>query len=111
MFCFTINYFAPFTLGLIPGPQSYFKDFNNTYVTACGTSFYSQCFPSETIDLGFAATCLHWLQKKPCNITNGLHHTQITVESEKKLFAEQAAKDWEQILLKRALEIKHGKLH
>ena len=34
---------------------------------------------------------------------------QITIESERRTFKEQAAKDWEQILLCRAAEMKNGK--
>ena len=95
--------------GLIPSPvPSFFKDFTNVFVTASGMSYYSQCLPYSTIDLGFCASAMHWLQKKPCNITNGVHHTQITIESERQMFVEQGAKDWELILLQRAKEMKHG---
>ncbi|CAL4234931.1 unnamed protein product, partial [Meganyctiphanes norvegica] len=96
--------------GLLPMPenQSYIKDFSNTFVTACGTSFYEQCFPPNWVNLGFCATAMHWLQKKPCNLTNALHHTLATNPKEKQLFAEQAAKDWEQNLLHRAAELTPG---
>ncbi|KAI8520586.1 hypothetical protein Bbelb_003400 [Branchiostoma belcheri] len=96
--------------GLLPMPEnnSYFKDFANTYVTACGTSFYAQSYPPNFVDLGFSATAMHWLQKKPCNLTDALHHTSAGVPQEKQLFAAQAALDWEQNLMHRAKELAPG---
>ena len=77
-------------------------------MSACGTSFYKQCFPPESVHLGFSATAMHWLLKKPCNITGALHHVMITDENEKASFVKQAAEDWQTILLQRAEEIKEG---
>ncbi|XP_065058832.1 uncharacterized protein LOC135686513 isoform X2 [Rhopilema esculentum] len=94
--------------GLIPGSDALFEKFSNIYITACGTSFYKQCLPPLCVDLGFSATSMHWLSKKPCDITGGLHHTMIKDENEAKLFKEQAAKDWQTILVNRAKEIKPG---
>ncbi|XP_031555181.1 probable S-adenosylmethionine-dependent methyltransferase At5g38780 isoform X2 [Actinia tenebrosa] len=94
--------------GHIPGPPSFLLDFPNVYVTASGTDFYSQCFPKNTVTLGFSATAMHWLRKKPCSITGALHHTMITIPEEGEKFREQAAKDWEQVLLKRADELMPG---
>ncbi|XP_012562661.1 uncharacterized protein LOC100209108 isoform X1 [Hydra vulgaris] len=94
--------------GLIPGCQSYAKDFSNVFYSATGCSFYSQCFPPQSVHFGFSSTSMHWLQQKPCNITNGLHHTQITLDNEKKKFKEQAAYDWQQLLVQRAKELKSG---
>ena len=51
---------------------------------------------------------MHWLSKKPCDITDGLHHTMITNARERELFKAQAAKDWETILVNRAMELKSG---
>jgi hypothetical protein len=75
---------------------------------ASGTDFYSQCLPKNTVTFGFSATAMHWLHEKPCNITGALHHTMITVPEEQEKFSEQAAEDWEQILLKRAAELMPG---
>ena len=94
--------------GLIPESKSLLETFQNIYVTACGTDFYSQCLPPNYIDLGFSATAMHCLSEKPCNITDGLHHTMIQDEDERELFRLQAAKDWETILINRASEIKPG---
>ena len=78
------------------------------FVSACGTSFYEQCFPPATVNLAFSATAMHWLQKKPCNITGALHHTMITVPEELEKYKVQAEKDWETILLNRATELAPG---
>ncbi|XP_020619519.1 probable S-adenosylmethionine-dependent methyltransferase At5g37970 [Orbicella faveolata] len=95
--------------GLIPGPKSYFLDFPNVFVTTCGTSFYSQCLPPQSVNLGFSATAMHWLRDKPCSVTGALHHTMITIPEEAEKFQNQAAKDWETILLARAKEMAPGK--
>jgi len=94
--------------GLIPGPKSYFLDFPNVFVTTCGTSFYSQCLPPQSVNLGFSATAMHWLRDKPCSVTGALHHTMITIPEEAEKFQNQAAKDWETILLARAKEMAPG---
>ena len=96
------------TLGLIPGPPSYLKEHDNVYVSACGTGFYSQALPPQSVNLGFSATAMHWLQKKPCNIMGALHHTMIRNQVEKEAFQHQAAIDWETVLLHRAKEMKLG---
>ena len=98
-----------FFLGLIPGPKSYFLDFANLFVTTCGTSFFSQCLPPQSVNLLFSSTAMHWLRDRPCDVTGALHHTMITVPEEKKKFQNQAAKDWETILLARAKELASGK--
>ena len=95
--------------GLIPGPKSYLADFPNVFVTTCGTSFYSQCLPPQSINLLFSSTAMHWLRDKPCDVTGALHHTMITVPEEAEKFRNQAAKDWETILLARAKELAPGK--
>lgn len=98
-------------IGLIPETKGLLESFPNLFVMACGTGFYSQCLPPSSVNLGFAATCMHWLSEKPCDITNGLHHTMIQDDNEKILFKNQAAKDWKTILTHRAKEIKQGILN
>ncbi len=50
--------------GLMHGPLSYLKEFDNVYVSAVGTSFYSQCVPSGSVHLGFSAAAFHWLSER-----------------------------------------------
>jgi hypothetical protein len=94
--------------GLIPGSPSFFLDFPNLFVMASGTNFYSQCFPSASVTLGFSGTAMHWLRDKPCDITGALSHNWTTVPEEKEKFRKQAEKDWELILLHRAAELMPG---
>lgn len=94
--------------GFIPGPPSFLKDFSNTFISAIGVSFYTACLPPDTYHLGFSATCMHWLRVKPCNIKAGIHHTLSDDEEEKRMYAKQAAKDWEDVLVERAKEMKKG---
>ncbi|XP_028515288.1 caffeine synthase 1 [Exaiptasia diaphana] len=83
-------------------------DFQNVFVMACGTNFYSQCVPSNTVHLVFSASSAHWLRKKPCDITGALHQSMMTDQKEKEMFAKQAEKDWELFLLNRAEELVPG---
>ncbi|KAJ7331669.1 hypothetical protein OS493_019262 [Desmophyllum pertusum] len=94
--------------GLMPGPKSYLLNFPDVFVTTCGTNFYSQCFPPQTVNLAFSATSFHWFSRKPCDITGALHHSMITIPEEAEVFKKQAAKDWETILLNRAKELAPG---
>eukprot|EP00213_Chloropicon_mariensis_P003828 CAMPEP_0197475098 /NCGR_PEP_ID=MMETSP1309-20131121/6539_1 /TAXON_ID=464262 /ORGANISM="Genus nov. species nov., Strain RCC998" /LENGTH=382 /DNA_ID=CAMNT_0043014993 /DNA_START=222 /DNA_END=1370 /DNA_ORIENTATION=- len=86
---------------------TYLKEFDDVFVSVCGTSFHDQCFPTGTVHFGMSFTAMHWLSKKPCNITTGVHMTQAKGQ-EKEAFAEQAAKDWENILVQRAKELAPG---
>ena len=97
--------------GLIPGPRSYLTTFPNVYVTACGTEFYKQCFPSGSINLGLCCIASHWLSKLPCGLTDALLHFQAQSQDERELFTRQAAADWEMFLLMRAKELSSGMLY
>jgi len=77
------------------------------FVVASGTSFFQQAFPSSSVDLSVSFTAMHWLSKLPCTISTGIHSTQAT-GTEKAKFKEQAARDFESILLSRARELRPG---
>jgi hypothetical protein len=95
--------------GFIPGSRSFLLDFPNVFVMASGTNFYSQCFSSNSVTLGFSATCVHWLRDKPCDITGSIYHKSITIpEEEEEKFRKQAETDWELFLMKRAAELMPG---
>jgi len=63
--------------------------------------------PKETLDLGFSATAMHWLRGKPSDISDHIHMVGARGD-ELDVFAKQASKDWETILLHRARELKPG---
>ena len=44
--------------------ESYLKRNKDVFVTASGTGFYAQCFPSKSVHLGFSATAMHWLKER-----------------------------------------------
>ena len=73
----------------------------NVFVTATGTSFFSQCLPSGSAHLALSFTAMHWLSKQPAPISCGVHMTQLAEGPEKEAWAAQAAADWQQILLSR----------
>jgi len=95
--------------GLMPGPKSYLLDFPNVFVTACGTTFYSQCLPPQTVNLAFSASAMHWLRQKPCNVKGAFHHMMVEDPEAAQKLKQQAAEDWELLLLQRAKEVAPGK--
>jgi hypothetical protein len=77
------------------------------YIFASGASFYRQLFPEESLDLGFSATAMHWLSRKPGPIADHVHAVAST-PAERRVFARQAEDDWSTILLARGRELKRG---
>lgn len=98
------------TSGALPGGPKTFMDgsVDNVFVLASGASFYEQCFAPGSIDLGYCATAMHWLTDVPCRIPDALHSACSNDATTRAAFAEQAATNWEHILLKRAAELKAG---
>lgn len=92
--------------GLTPLP-SYLDAVEGVHVLASATSFYQQILPAESLDLGFSATAMHWLSRKPCDLAQHIH-ALCAAGTEWTAFAEQAQRDWETILLQRARELKPG---
>ncbi|KAL9958039.1 hypothetical protein ACROYT_G035004 [Oculina patagonica] len=97
-----------FLQGLLPGPSSYLTDFPNVFVSANGTNFYEQCFPSGSVNFGFSCMAAHWLSRKPCNLTKAVLHCLSEVPDERNAFSRQAEEDWERFLLMRARELSKG---
>jgi len=87
--------------------DSYLDDYENVYALESGSSFYTNILPTNSLDLGFSATAMHWLSQKPCDINNHVHMVGAD-GNDKPRFAQQAAKNWETILLQRARELKPG---
>jgi len=90
------------------GPfDSYLEQYDNVFPLVSGTTFYKQIVPAGTLDIGFSATAMHWMSQKICNISN--HVQAVGAEGEElERFRAQAHKDWRQILLHRATELKPG---
>ena len=87
--------------------DSYVSEFDRVNVLESGSSFYNSILPADSLDLGFSATAMHWLSCKPCDISDHIHMVGAT-GSELASFEEQARKDWNTILLRRARELKPG---
>ena len=87
--------------------ESWFEQFDNVYPLVSGSSFYLQTVPDGTLDLVFSATAMHWLSKKPCNISNHVHMVGASGK-QYEIFARQAKQDWQTILMCRAHELKCG---
>ena len=86
---------------------SYLETHKRVYPLFSANTFYNQILPDSSLDFGFSATAMHWLSKKPCNLSNHVH--MVGAEGEEYLcFSEQGKKDWETILLHRAHELRKG---
>jgi hypothetical protein len=96
----------------VPGSdQTYMQEHpRGVYVAAVGRSFHHQTLPDNSLHVGFAATCMHWLSALPGKLgPENIHHSQLPADDPLLLpFKEQAAKDWSNILLHRARELAVG---
>ncbi|MEL6372487.1 MAG: SAM-dependent methyltransferase [Pseudomonadota bacterium] len=95
-------------LGLDGDPAlSAIKSFDGVFVHACGIGFHQQLVPDASLDLGFSATAMHYVSDKPCEIEDHVHMVGASGDT-LAAYAEQAAADWERILLARAAELRPG---
>lgn len=78
------------------------------YFHAVGRSFFEQCFPRGSVDVAMSYTALHWLSELPTTILDHVHHTGTADIAVQRQYADQAAKDWRQILSHRSAELKPG---
>jgi hypothetical protein len=94
--------------GMTDTPEfTYTRDFDGVFVHGSGTSFHQQILSDESLDIGFSATAMHWISDRPCMIDNHVHMVGAKGETLDQ-FAQQAATDWERILLARAREMAVG---
>jgi len=86
---------------------SYLETHKRVFPLFSANTFYNQILPDSSLDLGFSATAMHWLSKKPCDLSDHIH--MVGSKGEEYLcFSKQGRKDWETILLNRAKELKSG---
>jgi hypothetical protein len=87
--------------------NTYYTEFDNVFVHACGIGFHRQLIPDNLLSLGFSATAMHYISEKPCEIPNHVHMVGADGAALAS-YADRAAKDWESILLARASELVSG---
>ncbi|CAF1140044.1 unnamed protein product [Adineta ricciae] len=76
---------------------------------ATGTSFYEQILPTGSVQFGYTSTALHWLSKKPCNLSKHCYSLAgQSTDEEMKLWREQTATDYRLFLEQRSKELKKG---
>lgn len=74
---------------------------------ANGRSFYSECLPSNSLTIAFTTASIHWLSRKPCNISN--HCISVYAQGEElEAFKSQAREDYRQFLECRSKELISG---
>ena len=87
--------------------HAYQSHYDNVFVHGCGTGFHQQLMADGSLNLGFSATAMHYVSVKPMEIPTHLHSVCADPES-RAAYAQQAAEDWENILLARAAELIPG---
>jgi hypothetical protein len=76
--------------GLTPVPTYHDESQEDLYVLASATSFFRPILPPGTLDLGFSATAMPWLSRKPCDLTNHIQAVGAT-GAELVAFTEQGS--------------------
>ncbi len=89
------------------GFRTYLGELKRVYPSFSANSFYLRAVPDNSLHLGFSATAMHWLSRKPGNISDHVHMVGAS-GTEHETFFQQAAQDWETILLCRARELVRG---
>lgn len=87
--------------------NSWISDFDLVYPYASGMSFYKQIVPPGSLDLGFSATAMHWLSRKPDEIENHVHMVGASGDDLVR-YQRQASSDWVDIIRHRSRELKTG---
>ncbi len=87
--------------------QSYLENHDDVYPLFSANSFYNQILPDNSLNLGFSATAMHWLSRKPCDLSDHVHMVGATGD-ELVRFAKQGKRDWDKILLNRSKELVSG---
>ncbi|CAF1419506.1 unnamed protein product [Adineta steineri] len=83
------------------------KEKNKFRSVAHAGSFYEQCLPSNFLMIGFSSASLHWLSKKPSNISNHCVSIFAGVD-ELQAFKTQARDDYQNFLKSRSSELIQG---
>ncbi|CAF3118444.1 unnamed protein product [Rotaria socialis] len=82
-------------------------DDNSYQAVVSGHSFYEQCLPNNSLSIGHSSTSIHWLSKKPCNISN--HCVSLFATGDELIaFQSQARMDYMNFLENRSRELIPG---
>ena len=70
-------------------------------------SFHESCLLSNCLSIAYSSSSIHWLSRKPCNISNHCV-SRFAQGDERKLFKEQGRLDWIRFLEYRSDEMTDG---
>lgn len=93
--------------GLDGTSDTFWSPGSGVFVQGIGIGFHTQLLADGSLDIGFSATAMHYVSERPCDIPDHVHHVGATGTA-KAAFDDQAAADWERILLARAAELRPG---
>ncbi|XP_046566025.1 probable S-adenosylmethionine-dependent methyltransferase At5g38780 [Haliotis rubra] len=71
--------------GIIPEPPSYLLSMDNVYAFACGTDFYKQCVPSNSMHFIMCMMSVHWLSQPPTVYRDSIYVCNDSLEEEREL--------------------------
>ncbi|CAF3813457.1 unnamed protein product [Rotaria sp. Silwood1] len=71
-------------------------------------SFYEQCLPNNSLSIAYSSTSIHWLSKKPCNVSNHCYVQFSNNPHELEAFQKQSYIDYNHFLENRSCELHFG---
>ena len=71
-------------------------------------SFYSQCFPTGSVDVSFSSTAMHWLTTQPSIISGALHSAYTNDAVAKQLYEDRALADFKEFFNKDQMNYEMG---
>ncbi|CAF4423818.1 unnamed protein product, partial [Adineta steineri] len=80
---------------------------NLYFGVANGRSFYEPCLPSNSFAIGYSSAAIHWLSRKPCNLSNHCSF-QFAQGDELIMYQKQARLDLAQFIEQRSRELQLG---
>ncbi|WP_310620311.1 class I SAM-dependent methyltransferase [Flexibacterium corallicola] len=93
--------------GLAPNLEILRSEFEGLCVFIQPTSFYNLIAREDSVDIGFAATTMHWLSQVPRRAIGHLHPNRVEGDIREQ-FRAQALTDFDRLLKLRACEFRRG---
>ncbi|MGV0835273.1 SAM-dependent methyltransferase [Mycolicibacterium thermoresistibile] len=86
-------------------PDTYLKHDPASFSSAVGRSFFDQILPSNSVNLGWSAWAIQWLNRVPSPVPDHLVSAGSTDDAVRAAYAKQAAQDWQAFIAYRGREL------
>lgn len=80
----------------------------DVYTMAIGRSFYRRLLPARSVTLGWSSWSVAWLSRPPVPIPDHVHVSYSADAAVRAAYARQSARDWEDFLMARGVEMRPG---